>query len=83
MELNRELSFNDYFGVTHQSLEKFKAEVNKYLIDYLEDGLDYNRKLDGTENDNKEMEETLFFYPITGTITKLMEHLTKLKSGNN
>ena len=83
LEINRKFSFKDNFGVSSQSLEKFRNEANKFLKDYLEEGLEYNRKLDEAEESDKEIEETLFFYPITGTINNLIGHLASLSPVNN
>ena len=83
LELNREFRFRDYFNVSQKSLEVFKNQINNYLKDYLDEGLEYNQKLDEAEENDKEIEETLFFYPIIGTINKLTEHLAALTPVNN
>ncbi|MDE0470534.1 MAG: hypothetical protein OXH57_01225, partial [Ekhidna sp.] len=46
LSLNRQFSFSDYFDVSEESLVVFKKEVNKHLREYLEEGLDYNKKRD-------------------------------------
>jgi hypothetical protein len=76
LELNKELSFNKNFDVSSESLDVFKRELNKYLGNYLTEGLEHNRKLD--EVDENEIEETLFFYPIIGTINNLSNQLAAL-----
>lgn len=81
--LNAQYSFADYFNVTAKSLEIFKDELNKHLRDYLEEGLEYNKKLDEIATDDKEIEETLFFYPIIGAINNLSNHLSQLTQVNN
>jgi hypothetical protein len=83
LEINRDLSFKDYFGISQKSLEIFRNEANKYLKDHLEEGLEYNRKLDEAEESDKEIEETLFFYPIIGTINTLIGHLSVLTPVND
>jgi len=81
--LNAQYSFSDYFNVTTKSLEIFKDELSKHLRDYLEEGLEYNKKLDEIATDDKEIEETLFFYPLIGAINNLSNHLAQLTQVNN
>lgn len=81
--LNAQFSFSDYFNVTTKSLEIFKDELSKHLRDYLEEGLEYNKKLDEIATDDKEIEETLFFYPLIGAINNLSNHLSQLTQVNN
>lgn len=83
LNLNTKYNFNDYFNVSEGSLEIFKEELNKHLRDYLEEGLEYNRQLDEGSTADKELEETLFFYPIIGTINHLTSPLSKLTPINN
>jgi hypothetical protein len=78
LKLNSQFSFADYFNVSTKSLEVFKRELNKHLRDYLEEGLEYNKKLDEIATDDKEIEETLFFYPLIGAINNLSTHLSQL-----
>lgn len=72
LSLNQKISFSDYFNVSEKSLEIFKKEANKHLRDYLEEGLAYNKKLDNVGKGDKEIEESLFFYPLIGTINNLI-----------
>lgn len=81
--LNAQFSFADYFNVTAKSMEIFKDELSKHLRDYLEEGLEFNKKLDEIATDDKEIEETLFFYPIIGAINNLSNHLSQLTQVNN
>jgi hypothetical protein len=81
--LNTQYGFADYFNVSAKSLEIFKDELNKHLRDYLEEGLEYNKKLDEIASDDKEVEETLFFYPLIGAINNLSNHLSQLTQVNN
>lgn len=83
LKLNSQFSFADYFNVSTKSLEVFKGELNKHLRDYLEEGLEYNKKLDEIATDDKEIEETLFFYPLIGAINNLSTHLSQLTPVNN
>ena len=82
-ELNTQYSFTDYFSVTEKSMEIFKVELSKHLRDYLEQGLEFNKKLDETASDDKEIEETIFFYPLIGAINNLITQLSQLSQVNN
>lgn len=83
LSLNQKFNFNDHFNVSEESLSFFNEEVDKHLRDYLEEGLEYNKKLDNIGNDNREIEESLFFYPLIGTINRLISDLSKLTPINN
>lgn len=83
LNLNSTYDFIDYFNVSSKSLEIFKQEVNKHLRDYLEEGIQYNIRLDEISDLDKELEETLFFYPIMGTINNLISKLSQLSPINN
>ena len=83
LSLGSEFSFTDYFSVSEKSLLIFKNELNKHLRDYLEEGLEYNKKLDEVTGDDREIEETLFFYPLVGVISNLSKYLAELKTENN
>jgi hypothetical protein len=64
-------------------MEIFKDELSKHLRDYLEEGLEFNKKLDEIATDDKEIEENLFFYPLIGAINNLSTHLSQLTQVNN
>ncbi len=81
--LNAQYNFSEYFNVTEKSLRIFKEELSKHLRDYLEEGLEYNKKLDEIATDDKEIEETLFFYPLIGAINNLSTHLSQLTQVNH
>lgn len=83
LSLNQSFSFSDYFSVSEESLKIFKEEANKHLRDYLEEGLEYNKKLDNVGKDDKEIEESLFFYPLIGAINNLSSHLSQLTPINS
>jgi hypothetical protein len=83
LNLNNQFNFNDYFNVSEKSMEVFKEELNKHLRDYLEEGLEFNKKLDNVGTENKKLEETLFFYPLIGAINNLSSHLSQLTPINS
>ncbi len=83
LELNKKMSFSDNFGVSYNALEIFRNEANRHLRDYLAEGLDYTKKMDEVRSDEKEVEETLFFYPIIGAINNMSKQLADLTPVNN
>jgi hypothetical protein len=83
LNLNNQFNFNDYFNVSEKSMEIFKEELNKHLRDYLEEGLEFNKKLDNVGTEDKELEESLFFYPLIGAINNLSSHLSQLTPINS
>lgn len=83
LNLNSKFNFNDHFNISDKSMEILKEELNKHLRDYLEEGLEFNRRMDEGGTVDKELEETLFFYPIIGTINNLATHLSQLTPINN
>lgn len=84
INLNKSFKYSDNFGVSSQSFAKFKKELDNHLRDYLETGLEFSKKLDSNDDDiDRELEETLFFYPIIGKINELTEELSKLSEVQN
>jgi hypothetical protein len=82
MQLHSKYSFTEYFNVSNKSLEIYKSEMNKHLRDYLEQGLEYNSTMEDNAQQDRELEESLFFYPLTGTINTLIGQLSQLSSIN-
>ena len=78
MQLHSKYSFTDYFNVSSKSLEICKSEMNKHIRDYLEQGLEYNSTMEDNAQQDRELEESLFFYPLTGTINNLIGQLSQL-----
>lgn len=83
ISLNSKMSFSDNFSVSGKSYEAFKTNLNSHLRDFLEEGWQFNNKMDDIAADNKELDETLFFYPLVGTINHLCSHLSELAPVNN
>lgn len=83
LDLNKKMSFSDNFGVSYNALETFRNEANRHLRDYLAEGLDYTQKMDEVKSRDKEVEETLFFYPIIGAINNLAKQLADLTPVNH
>lgn len=66
----------DRFLVDHQSLMKFKELVNKDLDHHLLNGWNFVNKNESEHNANDAIEDTVFFYPIIGSIRdNLIENL--------
>jgi len=78
LNMNKKYSFTDHLNVSARSLEVFGEEVNKHLRDFLEEGIEYNKKIDDSNTDYKDLEESLFFYPIIGVINNLSSSLSQL-----
>jgi hypothetical protein len=82
IDLNARFNYTDYFNVSPVSFDIFKNEINKHLRGYMEEGLEFNKKMDGISTDNTEIEETLFFYPLIGAISNLITPLSQLSPIN-
>jgi hypothetical protein len=78
LNMNKKYSFTDHLNISARSLEVFEEEVNKHLRDFLEEGIEYNKKIDDSNTDYKDLEESLFFYPIIGVINNLSSSLSQL-----
>ncbi len=70
LDLNSDFHFNSNFGISNQSLQIAKNNCYKDLITYTANGL--TQKLQEISEDDP-IEETLFYYPITGMITALSQ----------
>lgn len=82
-QLNQHFDFRDYFNISEASWSLFKKEIGKNLREHLEQGLAYNAKQEEGKIENKALEETLFFYPLTGTINYLTSQLASLSAVND
>jgi hypothetical protein len=76
--LSTQLKFTDNFSISNKSLDLFKLEINKHLQGYLDEGIEFNKKMDDSIDDDKELEESLFFYPIIGAINNLTNLLSDI-----
>lgn len=68
-ELSKEFSFEDEFGVSPLAIKIAKEELPKSLLDYVSEAI--NMKSRGLDDLDKNLEDTLFFYPIIGAINNL------------
>ncbi len=77
-ELNKSFSYRDNFGVEKASLDFAGEFLNKKKINALKTGI--KNKLDEISNESdEEINETLFFYPLVGTLGELAYELDKKK----
>jgi hypothetical protein len=83
LNLNNVISFEGYFEISSASRKKFEDCINLNLQDYLDSGLAFNRSMDGTTDDARPIDDSLFFYPILGAIPQLFTELANLKNSTN
>ena len=69
-------SFNmkDNFGITNNSISIAKQYCNQDLATFINRGLDIQRK---DYEDSDPLRETLFFYPIKGFLSNLINNLSE------
>ena len=81
INLNDSINFEEYFGVSPDSFNKFQEIVNQHLKSFLMGGIDYNNRMDGVSPaPEANISETLFFYPMVETIQQLIKELATIKS---
>ena len=75
-QLCDDLHVVDRFLVDNQSLARFKQLVNKDLEHHLVNGWNFVNKNETDRNASDKIEDTVFFYPIIGSIRdNLIENL--------
>ena len=67
-----DFGYNRNFGIKVGNLAGYKEILNKDLSDSLKEGL--NRRLE-LSDDVEDIAETLFFYPLVGSIHSLIQHI--------
>ena len=78
IDLNKKFSYRDNFGIEKASLDFTEEFLNKKKINALKTGI--KNKLNETNNiSDQEINETLFFYPLVGTLGELAFELEKNK----
>lgn len=73
-ELNNEFSFKNNFDSAELSMNIAKEECLRDLLTYTKNGLE-NKKKEVSDNDI--IEETLFFYPLSGMLNALISAIYK------
>lgn len=76
--LNKRFSFRDNFGIEKATLDYTKDFIDKKKVNALKVGI--KNKLSEISNESEEeINETLFFYPLVGTLGELAFELNKTK----
>lgn len=73
MELCKSLDFAEEYGCDEDSLKIMEKYMNKDLKAYLDTEISDNVKIAG--NEDKDFEDSLFFYPVKGVIHKLIRSI--------
>jgi len=68
--LNTDFNFTNNFGVNPLQLEKCKEILTEDAMEFLKSGIE-NKLKDLNGNENIDLEETLFFYPLIGGLNRL------------
>ncbi len=75
LELNKKFNFTDHFGVDCRSVKIMKDNCRRDLANYLKNGIE--SKLDDVDDMDKEVDETLFFYPLIGVLNEIESEIAK------
>ena len=67
-------NMKDNFGITNNSINTAKQYCNQDLATFINRGLDIQRK---DYEDSDPLRETLFFYPLKGFLSNLINHLNE------
>ena len=68
-ELNDEMRFHSQFGAASDSIGLAKKVLKMDIMTHLKEGLNYKKK--EMTDSNVPIEETLFFYPLIGSLNRL------------
>ncbi len=74
-DLNRDFSFEDEFGVSPLAIRIAKENLPFQLKDYMAKAI--SLKSEGLDDLDRNLEDTLFFYPIVGAINNLAFELSQ------
>lgn len=75
-QLNKEISFKDLFEIENKTLDLVHELLNSKKENHLKVGIEEKIKENGN-NPNSKIDETLFFYPLTGSLGELAYTLYK------
>ena len=78
-DLNKDFSFKNNFDSAESSLNVAQEECMRDLLTFIKNGLE-NKKKDVSDNDK--IEETLFFYPLSGMLNALISAIYKKNNSN-
>lgn len=76
-DLNREFSFKNNFDSSEASLAVAREECVRDLLTYLKNGLEKKRR---EVSASDRVEETLFFYPLSGVLNALITAIYKMNN---
>lgn len=79
-DLNKEFSFKNNFDSAEASLNVAREECTRDLLTYTKNGLE-NKKKEVSDCDI--IEETLFFYPLSGMLNALISAIYKKNNSDN
>lgn len=68
--IHEEYNFENYFGISSKALREYRSELKHDLRSNLETGLSKRMEL---SDQDKNIEETLFFYPLVGSLHHLAQ----------
>ncbi|MCB7481625.1 hypothetical protein [Christiangramia sediminis] len=74
--LNMEISYKDLFGIENKTLKLVKELLNNKKENHLRVGIEQKIKENGNTANSK-IDETLFFYPLTGSLGEIAYTLYK------
>lgn len=77
--LNKSFSYRDNFGIEKTTLDFTKDFLQKKKLNALKTGIK-NKLSDISDESDEEINETLFFYPLVGTLGELAYELEKKKA---
>ena len=77
--LNKEFSFFNNLGIDQSVIDKVKALCLKDIRNYLTNGISRKKTSIAQDGADDAMEETLFFYPITGMLNAVVRQIYNLK----
>lgn len=81
LNLTQDFNFRNNFNVSPNSINIFGNHVNEHIPDNLQRGLEHHRKVNQL-GEQDPISESLFFFPLTGSISYLLQELANLGNQN-
>ena len=79
-EVHKAFNFNEKLGVKLKSIDWYKTELKRDIIENITAGLDLRRNEASSDQDTIPVSESLFFYPLTAAINHLAFEIYKSNS---
>lgn len=76
--LNKKFSFYDNFDIDRSIMEKVKELCHRDIKTYLDNGISKKKNEVLQDGADENIEETLFFYPLTGIINAVVRNVYKM-----